>query len=111
MGYGVDTSPGMVPASELPTTVGTFLGGTGEERVQLPQHKCLHLFMARVCQQCCHRNSSFGLSSAREKSHQQRLQQAEPEGHVFSAAAEMRSLQNAPSIICCGEPTGSKSHL
>lgn len=99
MGYGVGTHPGMVPAPKLLPAMGTFLGGMGEERVQHPQHKCLHLSVARVCQHCCHLNSNFGLSPIKERSLQQRLQQAEPEGHVFSAAAEMRSLQDAPSIV------------
>jgi len=90
----------------------------GEARVQHPQHERLWhpvlrvpaLSVDRVCQCCCHLNLSFSLSSIKERSLQQRLQQAEPEGHVFSAAAEMRSLQDAPSVLCRGGPASSKCH-
>lgn len=103
MGCGTGTHPDVVPAFGVPS--GRHWGR------QHSQQTHLHLSMPWVCQGCCHLNSRSGLFPIKERCRQQHLQQAQPEGHVFSAAAEMRSLQEASCIICRGEPTGSKCLL
>lgn len=90
--------------------LGSPLGGTGGGSTH-SRHICTSPCPGEGCQGCCHLNSRSGLFPIKERSRQQHLQQAQPEGHVFSAAAEMRSLQEASCIICCGEPTGSKCLL